>query len=93
MNGLGRRAGRAPDFGKEVLSSISGVFLTAAALVGAEVLRSAGKKFGIRLASDVFNIRDYYTSVCWVIEGGRLYREVWSEYPLFDNLSSRASTT
>jgi hypothetical protein len=86
MNGLGHRAGRAPDFGKKVLFPITGVFLTDAAHVGAEVPRSAGKKLGIRLASDDFDIRDYSTSARWVIEGGRLYRELSSKYPLFANI-------
>jgi hypothetical protein len=86
MNGLGSSAGRLSELGKKVLSPVTGVFLTAAALVGAEILRLAGKKFGIRLASDPHDIRVYFASARWVIEGGHLYHEVGSEYPLFANI-------
>jgi hypothetical protein len=60
--------------------------LTAAALVGAAILHSVGKKFGIRLAFDTHDITGYFYSARWIIEGGRLYVDVWSEYPLFANL-------
>jgi hypothetical protein len=78
--------GKPSEFTKEVLSPITGVFLTATALVGAAILYLAGKKFGIRLASDPHDIGVYLDSARWVIEGGRLYREVPSEYPLFANI-------
>src|SRR5438105_1316140 len=86
MNGLGSIGERLSKFDKKVLSPITGVFLTGAALVGAAILYLAGKKFGIRLASDASDIRDYFASARWIIEGGRLYREVASEYPLFANI-------
>jgi hypothetical protein len=87
MNGLGHSAGRVPQFGKKVFSPITGVFLTAAALLGAEILRLAAKKFGIPLlVTEPYDIRVYYNSSRWVVEGGRLYREVWSEYPLLANM-------
>ena len=60
--------------------------MTGAAFVVAAILHLAGKKFGVRLASDDFDIRVYFASARWVIEGGRLYREVGSEYPLFANI-------
>ena len=60
--------------------------MTGAAFVAAAILHLAGKKFGVRLASDDFDIRVYFASARWVIEGGRLYREVGSEYPLFANI-------
>ena len=39
-----------------------------------------------RLAFDSNDMRVYFDSARWVIEGGRLYREVESEYPLFANI-------
>ena len=71
---------------KKIISPITGVFLTAVALSGGVILYLAGKKFGIRLASDPHDIRIYFDEARWVIEDGRLYREVWSEYPLFANI-------
>ena len=65
---------------------ITGAFLTTSSFVGAVILHLAGKKFGVRLASDDFDIRVYFASARWVIEGGRLYREVGSEYPLLANV-------
>jgi uncharacterized membrane protein len=38
------------------------------------------------LAYDPFYLRVYFHSARWVIESGRLYREVRSEYPLFANI-------
>jgi hypothetical protein len=74
-------------FDKRLFFPIAGVCLTAAVLIGAVFLHLAEKKFGIRLASDNFyDINVYFTSARWVIDGGRLYREVPSEYPLFANI-------
>jgi uncharacterized membrane protein len=73
-------------FNKKVISPITGVVLTVAALIGAIILYFAGEKFGIRLASDSYDVRVFFASSRWVIEGGRLYREVPSEYPLFPNV-------
>ncbi len=75
-----------PGFDRKVLSPITGILLTGAILVGAAVLHLAGKRFGIRLAYDDFDIHVYFASARWVIEGGRLYREAPSEYPLFANI-------
>jgi hypothetical protein len=74
-------------FDKRLFFPIAGVFLTTAVLVGAVFLHLAEKKFGIWLASDnYFDINVYFSSARWVIDGGRLYREVPSEYPLFANI-------
>lgn len=67
-------------------AGISGIFLTAAALVMAVILHLAGKKLGIRLGSDPHDVRVYFDSADWVVDGGRLYREVPSEYPLCANI-------
>ena len=84
---------RPPEFGKRVLSPVIGVvigvFVTVLALVGAAILYLAGNKLGIRLIGaifDPFDLRVYYNSARWVIEGGRLYREVPSVYPLLANI-------
>jgi hypothetical protein len=42
--------------------------------------------FGVRLLFDGYDLSDYFDSSRWVIEGGRLYREVPSEYPLLANM-------
>jgi hypothetical protein len=46
----------------------------------------AQKKFGIRLAFDTHDIGVYFASARWIIDGGRLYREVPSEYPPLANV-------
>ena len=79
--------GTLPKFRNKVLFRIIGVFLSAAALVGAAILHLAGKKFGIPwLAFHRGDISVYFASARWIIEGGRLYREVPSDYPLFANI-------
>lgn len=82
--------GRLPEFWKKVHSPITGIvigaFLTVAALVGAAILHLAGKKFGIGLGFDPSDMSVYFDSARWVIEGGRLYREVPSDYPLLANI-------
>ena len=60
--------------------------MTSVALVCAAILHLAGKKFGIRLVSDNYDTLVYFASARWVVDGGRLYREVPSEYPLFANI-------
>jgi hypothetical protein len=42
--------------------------------------------FGVRLFFDGHDLGHYFDSSRWVIEGGRLYREVPSEYPLLANM-------
>jgi hypothetical protein len=37
------------------------------------------------LLFDAYDLNVYFNSSRWIIEGGRLYREVWSEYPLLAN--------
>jgi uncharacterized membrane protein len=78
--------GRLPKFRKKILFPIIGVFVTAAALVGGAILYLAGKKIGIHLAFDTVDIGVYFDSARWITEGGRLYREVPSDYPLFANI-------
>jgi hypothetical protein len=38
------------------------------------------------LVFDAHDLEVYFNSSRWIIEGGRLYREVWSEYPLLANV-------
>ena len=38
------------------------------------------------LAFDPFDMLEYFKSARWVVEGGRLYREVPSDYPLLANI-------
>jgi hypothetical protein len=73
-------------FRDEFFFPIVGVSLTVAALAGAAVLSLVQKKTGIPLAFDLHDIDRYFDSARWIIEGGRLYREVPSEYPLFANI-------
>ena len=49
-------------------------------------LADAPRAFGIRLLFDGYDLSVYYNSSRWIIEGGRLYREVPSEYPLLANI-------
>jgi hypothetical protein len=78
--------GRLPKFRKKILFPIIGVFVTAAALVGAAILYLVGKKIDIHLAFDTVDIGVYFDTARWITEGGRLYREVPSDYPLFPNI-------
>jgi hypothetical protein len=78
---------RLPKFRRTVLFPIIGGSLTAAALAGAAILYLVGTKFGMpTLAFDTADIGAYFDSSRWIIEGGRLYREVPSAYPLFANI-------
>ena len=86
MDGLESSRGRRSELGKKFLSPITGVFLIVAGLVGAAIVYLVEKKFGNGLASDTYDIHVYFTSARWAIDGGRLYREVTSEYPLFANI-------
>lgn len=48
---------------------------------------STGERvFGIRLIFDPHDIGVYFRSSRWIIDGGRLYREVSSEYPIMANM-------
>jgi hypothetical protein len=47
---------------------------------------AAPQPFGVRLFFDVHDLEVYFNSSRWVLEGGRLYREVPSEYPLLANI-------
>lgn len=82
MNWLKSSGRSLPKLGQKFLSPIAWVFsLTAAVLVGASILYLLGIKF-----YDTLDLRVYFASARWVIEGGRLYREVSSEYPLLANI-------
>jgi hypothetical protein len=100
-NRLDASGGRLSEFGKRVLSPITGVSLpaaifvgaamTVAALVGATILYFVVKKFDLSLiwrslAFDPNDMYVYFDSARWISEGGRLYREVPSEYPLLANI-------
>src|SRR5262245_59849133 len=94
MNWLMFRGERLREFDKQILSPITHVSLTTAALVGVVmtitifvgtmIVYLAGRP---RLAFDPFDMRVYFASARWIIEGGYLYREVPSEYPLFANIT------
>src|SRR6266516_5680319 len=98
MNGLESSGGRLLEFGKELtiglpltVASLFGAAMTAAAFVGAATLYLVAKKFGISvawpsMAFDPNDMKVYADQARWVIEGGRLYLEVLSEYPLFANI-------
>jgi len=86
MHGLKTSIGRLSNFFRKVPFPITGVFLTATVLVGGVILHLVGKKFHIRLAFDPLDLDVYIYSARWVLEGGRLYHEVHSEYPLFANI-------
>jgi len=90
-----------PEFCKKALSPITGfslttaiivgAALTAAGLAGAELLYFTGhlyipQKGWNWLVFDGDDIYAYFNSARWVVEGGRLYREVSSDYPLFANI-------
>ena len=45
-----------------------------------------GRIYGVKLLFDHHDISVYFRSSRWVIEGGRLYREVASEYPPLANV-------
>lgn len=93
MNWLMFSDERAREFDKQILSPITHVPLITAALVGAAttviifvgamIVYLAGRP---RLAFDPFDMHVYFTSARWIIEGGSLYREVASDYPLFANI-------
>jgi uncharacterized membrane protein len=96
MNGLEISGKRLPEISREVLAPITGVSLlaactagaalTAATLIGAALLYFPEKKFGIRLSFDAHDLSVYFASARWIQGGGRLYREVPSEYPLSANI-------
>jgi len=89
-----------PQFCKKALSPITGVSLTTATIVGAAVTAAGlacaallyfagilyvpGKGWNW-LLFDEADMDVYFSSASWVIEGGRLYREAPSVYPLFAN--------
>src|SRR3974390_2536953 len=68
------------------LPFLIGGFLTASVLVGAFSLFLGQKKFGIRLAYDPHDLEVYFRSSRWIVDGGRLYYDVVSEYPLLANI-------
>lgn len=44
------------------------------------------RPWGIRLFFDPIDLNVYFKSSRWVVSGGKLYKEVFSEYPLLANL-------
>src|SRR5262245_37125698 len=92
MNWLMFRGERLREFDKQILSPITHVPLSTAALVGAATTATVFIGAMIvypgapRLAFDESDMSVYFASARWVIEGGRLYREVASDYPLFANI-------
>ena len=79
-----------PEVCKKVLSPVTGVSLTvvgaattAVGFAGVALLYLARKGW---LAFDPFDMLEYFKSARWVVEGGRLYREVPSDYPLLANI-------
>src|SRR6516165_3197622 len=86
---------RLPEFCEKLLSPIKGISftavvlvgasMTAAGLVGAAILISPENDWR-ELAVDPWDMATYLDSAGWVINGGRLYREVPSVYPLFPNI-------
>ena len=86
---------RLPEFCEKLLSPITGISftavvlvgasMTAAGLVGAAILISPENDWR-ELAVDPWDMATYSDSARWVIDGGRLYREVPSVYPLFPNI-------
>jgi len=64
--------------------ALVGAASTAAALILAGILYFTGK--GWYLVFNPWDIETYFDSARWIVEGGRLYREVSSDYPLFANV-------
>src|SRR5215467_12842971 len=92
------RGRRLLEFGNQALSPIAAVSWTAvgaaviaAGLSGAAYLYFAGLMYFTKigwnlLVFDPGDIFVYFYSAHWVIDGGRLYREAPSDYPLFANI-------
>jgi hypothetical protein len=59
--------------------------MTIIALIGGELMYLRGLNWRV-LVFDPKDMDVYFRSASWIIEGGRLYREVPSEYPLFANI-------
>lgn len=85
--------GRLREFRKKASFPITEVSFTATSVVGAAILTVAS--FGAAIAYlsakgwlplNAGDLNLYFASARWVTEGGRLYRDVWSEYPLFANI-------
>jgi hypothetical protein len=65
------------------------VLLTVVVAVGSLILHVLGREltpYQLRLVFHESDMDVYFRSASWVIEGGRLYRDVPSEYPLFANV-------
>jgi hypothetical protein len=68
-------------------AKIAGVVMAVGAIVvGCAVLYVLENRLHVRLIFDSRDMKVYFASASWVAEGGRLYREVPSEYPLFANM-------
>jgi hypothetical protein len=88
-----------PKFCKKVLSPITeltptaaivvGVAMTVAGLAGPALLYFAGNfpgKDWRSLVVDPYDMKVYFNSARWLIEGGHVYHEAPSDYPLFANI-------
>ncbi len=73
-------------FGRNASFLATAIYLSSIALVAAGILYFVQWKFGILLVTDTYDMNVYYASSSWAVEGGRLYREVPSEYPLLANM-------
>jgi hypothetical protein len=86
------RAHRLREYSEKLLSPVTGVSLTAAIVVGAAmtVAGAAVVYFAAEgwrgLVFEHYDMNVYFDSARWVIEGGRLYREVPSAYPPLANI-------
>ena len=82
-----------PDSYKKILSpaglslaasALLGAASTTAALVSAGIVYLTGKAW--YLIFNPWDIDTYFDSARWIVQGGRLYREVSSDYPLCANV-------
>jgi hypothetical protein len=74
---------------KHIRLSIIAPAFAALAVAGLTILHIAcvgGTAFDIMVFFDSHDMNVYFASSRWIIEGGHLYREVPSEYPLLANL-------
>lgn len=62
------------------------IVFIAGALFAAPLLYWVEEKFAIRLAFDAHDLNVYFNSAGWIVDGGRLYRDVPSEYPVVANI-------
>jgi hypothetical protein len=85
--------GRLRELRKKASFPITEVSFTATSVVGAAIITVAFLGAAIAYLSanrwlplNPGDLNVYFASARWVTEGDRLYRDVWSEYPLFANI-------